>query len=144
MKIMICGSMTFAKEMLETKKKLEDLGHEVYVPLDTESHINNPKLIDDLVSDYKHAQKNNILKQCFDLIAKSDAILVLNYAKNGIKGYIGTSSLMEIGLAYYLGKRIFILKKLPKSSQYRWVHEVEIMRPVIINGEMHRIDNYTI
>ncbi|MFH1183003.1 MAG: hypothetical protein V1690_01940 [Candidatus Moraniibacteriota bacterium] len=31
MKIMICGSMTFAKEMLEAKKKLEKMGHEVRI-----------------------------------------------------------------------------------------------------------------
>lgn len=139
MRIMICGSMTFAKEMLETKQKLEELGHEVNVPLDIESHVKNPKLIDDLESNYKHAQETDIMKACFDLIAKSDAILVLNPPKNGIKGYIGTSSLMEIGLAHYLNKKIFLLNPFPKSSSYRWAHEVEIIKPVIINGELDKI-----
>lgn len=139
MKIMICGSMTFAKDMISIKQKLGKLGHVVNVSPDTESHIINPGLIDDLASDYKHAQENNILKKCFDLIAKSDAILVLNHDKNGVEGYVGTSSLMEIGLAYYLGKKIFLLNPLPDSSNHRWVHEVEIMQPVIINGEIGRI-----
>lgn len=131
--------MTFAKEMFDAKQKLEVLGHKVNVPLDIESHINNPGLIDDLVSDYKHVQENNILKKCFDLIAKSDAILVLNYPKNEVKGYIGTSSLMEIGLAHYLNKKIFLLNHLPNSSSYRWVHEVEIIEPVVLNGQLQRI-----
>ncbi len=131
--------MTFAKEMLKAKKKLESLGHKVNVSLDTESHVKNPQLIDDLEFNYKHAQETNILKKCFDLIAKSDAVLVLNYLKNGIEGYIGTSSLMEIGIAYFLGKKIFLLNPLPKSSDYRWVHEIEIIKPVIINGQFDKI-----
>jgi hypothetical protein len=35
MKIMVCGSMSFAKETSETKQKLEALGHEVKIPSDT-------------------------------------------------------------------------------------------------------------
>ena len=131
--------MTFAKEMLKAKQTLEKLGHEVNVPLDTESHVKNPKLIDDLESNYKHAQETQVMKKCFDLLAKSDAILVLNHTKNGIKGYVGTSSLMEVGLAYYLGKKMFLLNSLPKSAKYRWVHEVEIMQPVVINGDLSKI-----
>lgn len=131
--------MTFAKEMMNVKNKLEKLGHLASVPVDTKHHIGNPGLIDNLSSNYKHASKNNILKKCFSLISKSDAILVLNNTKNGIKGYIGTSSLMEIGLAYYLGKKIFLLNSLPDSNKYRWVHEVGIIGPVILNGQLKRI-----
>lgn len=136
---MICGSMSFAKKMISTKRQLEKLGHLASVPEDIKSHIDNPDLIDDLASNYKHATEENIMKKCFDMIAKSDAVLVLNHAKNGIKGYVGTSSLMEIGLAYYLGKKIFLLNPLPDSKSYRWVHEVTIIQPVILNGELERI-----
>lgn len=131
--------MSFAKEMMSIKKKLEKLGHMVLVPEDIKSHIDSPDLIDDLVTNYKHATEKNIMKKCFDLIAKSDGILVLNHAKNGIKGYVGTSSLMEIGIAYYLDKKIFLFNPLPDSKNYRWVHEVAIMQPVILNGELEKI-----
>lgn len=139
MKIMICGSMSFAKEMLKAKQKLEEAGYEVNVPSDIESHIKNPKLIDDLESNYKHALERSVMKKCFDLIAKSDAILVLNYSKNGIDGYIGTSSLMEIGLAYYLGKKIFLLNPIPSAKEARWAHELKVIQPVIINGDFELI-----
>lgn len=139
MRIMVCGSMTFAKEMLKTKQKLEELGHEVNVPLDIESHVKNPKLIDDLESNYKHAIKNNVMQKCFNLVSKSDAILVLNYLKNGLKGYVGTSSLMEIGLAYYLGKKIFILNSLPKPREARFAHEITIMQPITLDGDLEKI-----
>lgn len=139
MKVMICGSMTFAKEMVDMKGKLEALGHAALVPLDVNSHVKNSKLVDDLDSNLKHAIEKNIMKRCFDLVAESDAILVLNYLKNGIKGYVGTSTLMEIGLAYYLGKKIFLLNTIPKSKEARWVHELEVMQPIIINGDLKKI-----
>lgn len=33
--------MTFVKEMLKAKQKLEELRHEVNIPLDTDSHVKN-------------------------------------------------------------------------------------------------------
>ena len=131
--------MTFAKEMIKTKRKLEDLGHTVDVPSDIDAHLKNPKLIDDLESDFKHSQEKNVLKECFDLLAANDAVLALNYRKNSTDGYIGTSVLMEIGLAYYLGKKIFILNPIPKSQSARWAHEVAIMQPTILHGDLTKI-----
>ena len=139
MKIMICGSMTFAKEMMDVEKKLEKLGHSVSVPSDIESHLKDPDLIDNLEENYKHTIEKDIMRQCFKLIAKSDAILVLNYPKNNINGYVGTSSLMEIGLAYYLGKKIFLFNPMPKPHKVRWAHELEIINPKIINGDLSKI-----
>lgn len=139
MRIMIIGSMTFAKEMMDVKQKLEDLGYKVDVPVGIEAHLENPNLIDDLDSDLKHSQEKNVLKACFDLIAANDAVLVLNHPKNNIDGYIGTSVLMEIGIAYYLGKKIFILNPIPKSQDARWAHEVMIMHPTVVNGDLSRI-----
>jgi hypothetical protein len=74
-----------------------------------------------------------------DYIAESDAVLVLNYPKNGIKGYVGTSTLMEIGLAYYMGKKIFLLFPVPHSSEARWAHEVKITNPFVINGDFSKV-----
>ena len=139
MKIMICGSMTFAKEMMDTKRKLENLGHSVFLPSDIESHLKDPFLTDNLDENYKHTIDKDVLRQCFNLIAQSEAILVLNYAKNGIKGYVGTSSLMEIGLAYYLDKKIFLLNSIPRPKDARWAHEIETIRPVILNRDLKKI-----
>ena len=140
MKIMICGSMSFSKEMMNAKKSLEERGHKVGVPCDVELHVEDSNFIDDLDADYEHCVKNGVMKKCFDMIAESDAILVLNYPKNGIKGYIGTSSLMEIGLAHYLGKRIFLLHPTPHHSEARWAHEVRIMQPTVLNGNLSKIN----
>jgi hypothetical protein len=139
MKLMICGSMTFAEKMLKTKRQLESLGHSVFVPPDIGFHIKDPSLIDNLEKNYMHTIEKDVLRDCFNLIAKSDAILVLNYPKNKINGYVGTSALMEIGLAYYLGKKIFLLNSIPKAKDFRWVHELNIIQPIVIEGDLGKI-----
>jgi len=81
MKIMICGSMSFAKEMLNYKILLEKKGNIVYVPTDAEEIANGSHNHDDLESDYEHCIKNDIMRTHFNLVADSDAVLVLNYEK---------------------------------------------------------------
>ncbi len=140
MKIMICGSMTFAKEMLDAKQKLEEIGHQVKIPTDTHEIVNREHNHDDLESDYNHCVGKDIMRTHFKFIEESDAILVLNYDKNNINGYIGTASLMEIGLAHHFDKKIFLLQPIPHHSEQRWAHEVRIMQPFILNGDLSKID----
>ena len=52
-----------------------------------------------------------------------------------MSGYVGTSSLMEMGLAYYLGKKIYLLNELPSPETARWAHEVLSFQPTILNGD---------
>jgi len=141
MKIMICGSMSFAKEILESKKKLEAKGHKVEIPTDTLKIASGSHDSDDFEANYKHCIENDIIRTHFKMIEKNDAILVLNYDKEGIKGYIGASSLMEIGLAYHLGKKIFLLQSPPDESEQRWSHEIRIIQPFILNGNLDLIKN---
>lgn len=136
---MICGSMHFAREMMTAKEELEKSGHTVSLPTDIDLHLNDPQFIDNFDLNYEHCLKNDVMWKCFDLVAKSEAILVLNYPRNDLAGYIGASSLMEIGLAYYLRKKIFLLYPTPKPTQVRWAHEIEIIQPVVLNGDLAKI-----
>lgn len=140
MKIFICGSMHFAKEMLEAKKKLEEMGHIAEVPCDTEVFVNNPDMTtDNHEENYKWCIENDIIRKFFNSIAESDAILVLNCHKNGIDGYVGASGLMEIGFAYYLKKKIFLLYPPPPPKEVKSSHEILIMQPIILSGDLTKI-----
>lgn len=140
MKIFICGSMHFSKEMLEAKKKLEEMGHIAEVSCDTQEFANNHKMTtDNHEENYKWCIDNDIIRKCFDSIAENDAILLLNYPKNGINGYVGASGLMEIGLAYYLKKKIFLLYPPPPVKEVKSTHEILIMQPVTLNGDLNLI-----
>ena len=66
-------------------------------------------------------------------IKGSDGILVLNYEKKGVENYIGGNSFLEIGVAFDLGKKIFLLNPIPENLPY--TEEIEVINPVVINGD---------
>ena len=125
--------------MIKVKYELEELGQIIFVPHDIETHLENPDFVDDLSANFSHVVETDIIRKCFDLVAQSDAVLVLNLHRKGINGYIGTSTLMEIGLAYYLRKKIFLYNDIPHWDEVRWAHEIRIMQPIVINGDLKNI-----
>jgi hypothetical protein len=136
MKITICGSMAFAKEMLENKKRLEQMGHTVFVASDAEQCVTDPNLNMDI----RHCLETDFMKEHFNFISQSDAILVLNHDKNGIKGYVGGSTLMEIAVARHLDKKIFFDEPTPDIKDLRYAHEIQMAKPVILNGDLTKIN----
>ncbi|MFH1237706.1 MAG: hypothetical protein V1648_04885 [Candidatus Aenigmatarchaeota archaeon] len=136
MKIAICSSMVFAENMLETKEKLEKLGHEVLISDFIGSYAGKNEKEKERLTLLDKNEKDAI-RRFWNKIKKSDAILVLNYDRRGVKNYIGGNTLMEIGFAHVLGKKIFLLNPIPEIEFYK--SEIEAVRPVIINGDLARI-----
>lgn len=132
MKIYIAGSMKFAKEMLNTKAELEKMGHEIFIPIDTERCVNNPNLNEDI----GYCIEQDILRRHFKIIENCDAILVLNYKKNGIKGYVGGNTLIDMSIAHFFNKKIFMLNPIPDMS---YTVEIKIMQPVVLNGNLNKV-----
>jgi len=139
MRLMICGSMHFAKEMLRAKEILEKIGYEVMVPSDVNECLLNPELNMDL----EYCRTADIDKKDFDQVAKSDGIVVLNYERNNIRGYVGGATLMEIGLARYLNKKIFLLNNPPEEKDLRYALEIKVVRPIVLNGDLNNMLNYS-
>lgn len=130
MKIAICGSMKFGKEMLEVKQELEKNGHEMIVPTNTESYADGT--ID--VENKWEKIELDVIRIYFEKIKEQDAILVVNKDKNGIENYVGGNSLIEIAFAHVLDKKIFLLNPIPKMN---YSDEIEAMKPVILNGDLN-------
>ena len=139
MKIYICGSLTFSKEMETVGKELEKLGHEVQIPTDAKLTIDGTHDHDDLEADRIHCLKNDILRTHLKFAQNCEAILCLNHDKNGIKGYIGAATLMELGIAYHNHRKIFLWQDLPSCKKQRWAHEVGTMLPAVIDGDLNKI-----
>lgn len=131
--------MSFIKNIIKAKKDLDKLGHKASIPHGTEPHQKDDSFTDNLEDNMDFCIKNNVMKRNFDMVADSDAILVLNHKKNGVNGYIGASVLMEMAIAHHLNKKIFLLNKTPQFRNARWAHEVTIMQPVIIDGDFAKI-----
>ena len=129
--------MCFAKEMLETKKQLETLSHQVSVPYDINDHLKDPTLRNNTERDRVHSIGIDIYRKCFEILANNEAILVLNINQRGVDGYIGAAVLMEIGLAYYLNKKIFLLNPVSPKERYR--EDVIILGAIVLNGDLMRM-----
>ena len=137
MKVVIGGSVSFAKEIKEAKEKLELAGHEAIVTDDLDEYIKDKNIKLNFEQELQLSIKYDIMRSFFNKIAESDGFLVLNYRKRDIEGYLGASVLMEIGLAYYLKKKIFLLNDIDKNQPYAL--ELGIIQPVILNGDLTKI-----
>jgi hypothetical protein len=73
----------------------------------------------------------------FAKIQEGDAILVINNEKNGIKGYIGGNVLMEITIAYFLKKPIYILNQLDEALSIK--EEIYGINPVFLKGDLNKL-----
>lgn len=137
MTITICGSMQFYQEMRSAKTTLKALGNIVYVPkgLEDEVPIEAQKDLPD--EDVISAKiEYDFIREHFRLIEGSDAILVLNYDKKGTAGYIGGNTFLEMGHAFGLGKKIFLLHPIPEMD---YKTEMHAMQPVVIEGDFIKI-----
>lgn len=129
MKIAICGSMSSAASMVEVKEKLEKQGHAVILPENCDTYIAGTMIMENK----QEKIANNSIKKHFAEIDSADAILVVNVTKNGIDNYIGGNAFLEIGFAYVLNKKIFLLNPIPRVS---FSDEIEAMFPVILNNDL--------
>ncbi|PIP27027.1 MAG: hypothetical protein COX30_04105 [Candidatus Moranbacteria bacterium CG23_combo_of_CG06-09_8_20_14_all_39_10] len=141
MKITICGSSKFRYEMVENMEKLKKLGHDVIVHEHYIKSVNGemPELMERV--EREHAvlkREQNYIKWYHNAIKNSDAILVLNFEKNGIENYVGGNTLMEMGFAHVNDKKIFLYNPIPADVSY--VDEIEAMADIIINGDLNLIN----
>lgn len=139
MRITICGSVKFADKLVDIFYKLKDLGHEpiMYKDMFGIADGSAKKLIEELTKDHgKVKREYNFIKIWHDLIKSGDAILVCNFDKNGIKGYIGGNALMEMGFAHVNGKKVFLLNPIPEMA---YSDEIRAMTDVVINGNLRKI-----
>jgi hypothetical protein len=146
MKITICGSINFIDEMSALEKRLLDLGHEVKMPPQKFTDESGKEWDATDYYAYKKSQpfddpeflKNHTYRitNHFEKIVWCDAILVANVTKKGIENYIGANTLMEMGLAFHLGKKIFLLNPIPEMDLKE---EVVGLMPTVIGGDLTKI-----
>ena len=136
MKIAICASMVFAEKMVEVKHQLEEIGHIVYISQFAEGYLGKAEKEKETLAVHDK-NEHDAIRKFWEIIKKSDAILVLNYDRRGIKNYIGGNTLMEIGFAHVLNKKIFMMNPIPDIEYYR--SEIEAVSPVILEQDLTKI-----
>ncbi len=119
-KIFLCASMNFYRELVDIEKELTSLGWQVFIPQSAKSmKERNDFEVTHVKGVLSYEERSKLIRQNFADIAECDAILVINNEKNGIPAYIGPNVLMEIGVAFYLKKNIFIWNSVPDSAGYK-------------------------
>ncbi len=136
MRIGIIGSMQFTEKMLEVRDQLVQQGHDAFLTTLATPFIGKSDIEKETI---KLHQKNNLdaIREFWRLMQGADAVLVLNYDKQGIQNYIGGNTFMEIGFAHILNQKIFLLNPIPNISYYKT--EIEAVKPIILNGDLHKI-----
>ncbi|MFZ2299960.1 MAG: hypothetical protein WAW00_02410 [Candidatus Moraniibacteriota bacterium] len=146
MNITLCGSIAFIDEMDAVRKELESMGHTVEMP-PLEIMDDNGRMIPvkeyyalrKSVTDGTHwiwKKKAEAMRNHFDKVARAEAILVCNHDKNGIAGYVGANTLLEMGLAFHLKKPTYLLHSIPEVS---YKEEILGMQPIVIDGDLKKI-----
>ena len=146
MKITLCGSIAHYDRMREVNAALASAGHTVRLP-PTHEPDDSGKMIP--VEEYYRIRKAETsdtgwvwerkaeaIRKHFEKIDWCDVILVVNEEKRGISGYIGGNTLMEMGLAFWLKKPIYLLNGVP-DVPYR--EEILGVRPIVLDGDLSRL-----
>lgn len=136
MKIGIIGSMQFTDKMIEYQKMLKNLGHNAFL---TKLHKTMIGKNDLEIERIKIHQKYNLdaIREFWREMQNADAVLVLNFDKNGVKNYVGGNTLMEMGFAHVLNQKIFMLNPIPKMPYCET--EITAIKPIVINGDLEKI-----
>ncbi len=130
--------MNFYRELVDIEKQLEDRGFTVNIPVSAQLM---KKSNDFAVNHFKGVQSNEqrgkFIRTNFKKISESDILLVINNEKNGMKGYIGPNVLMEIGMAFYFQKKIYIWNPIEETASCK--EELSTFDVEFINKNLNNI-----
>ena len=145
--------MAFYEEMKSIQDELQSLGHEVQIPqlaLEVPEEFGGGRQV--YFGEYIEKNggmdafapgheiwdlKEGAIRDHYEKIDWSDAILVVNHDKRGVEGYVGGNTLIEMGAAFYSKKPIYILN--PVSSQLSYKQEILGMKPIVLAGDLSKI-----
>lgn len=135
MKIFIACSKHFYGKILKIKEQLEKLGHQINLPNSYEEPFKEEKM--KKLGKAEHQKwKSEMLKKDKENILPNDAILVLNFEKNGQKNYIGGATFLEIYKAWELNKKIYLYNPIPENLLK---DELEGFSVTVINQNLKKI-----
>lgn len=135
MKILIICSKAFYKNIEPIKEQLEKMGHSVELPNsyyepDAEKKSWN-------LGEKEHSEfKARMFRMSKERIATMDAVLTLNFDKNGKKNYIGGATFLEIYEAFMDNKKIYLYNNIPDGMLF---DEISGFSPIVINGDLNKI-----
>ena len=77
-----------------------------------------------------------MLKHSTGVIEAQDAVLVLNFEKNGMENYIGGATFLEMYDAFRLGKKMYLYHPVPEGILR---DEIVGFHPILIDEHLELI-----
>jgi hypothetical protein len=141
--ITLCSSASMYEKLIQIEKDLIKLGFKVLVPKtarkmeeEGDYSMKGEKVwMKDPTQFYK---KTELMDAHFKKVEEGEAVLVVNLDKGGVKGYIGGNVLMEMMLAYWLKKPIYVWKQVKKDHPF--YEEILGMSVKFLDEELQRLD----
>lgn len=139
--VVICSSANFYKHAVKIQKELEAHGFKVIVP-HTAEKMKKSGNYDAAhyriwLKDAKnYDRKTWLMREHFKEVASGDVVLVINNEKHGKPNYIGGNVLMEMALAFYLEKPIYLLNGIPEESFF--LEEIIGLGSIPLKGNINK------
>ena len=140
--IVLCSSAAFYQQVGELAQEIKAMGLNAVIPTTAQTMAQTGNY--DVASyktwyndDADYGKKANLMRHHFNEVAHGDSILVVNHEKHGQANYIGPNVLMEMSLAFYLKKPIYILNGLPDVTPFE--EEIKGMQPIVLHGDISRL-----
>lgn len=129
-KILIHASLDYKQDMIQAKKYIEE-NSDFYVTL---PELTRYQDIRDVQGDDETFTriKNRLTKESLLNVANCDLLLILNFSHRGIENYIGGNSFMEMVIAFFLKKPIYLLNNIPEEMTY--TEEIKSLYPIVVHS----------
>lgn len=130
MKVLIHASLDLKDEMIFAKKIIEEkTNNKVILP-----ELTRYQDIRDVDGDDETFTKikNRLTKDNFKNVSNCDCLFILNKTHRNVENYVGGNSFMEMVVAFYLNKPIFLLNPIPEGMHY--TEEIKSLYPIVTNG----------
>lgn len=123
-KIVLSGSKKFIPKFFEIENKLKEKGYEVIVPKEFLIEMNKKEAS---LLHFSEIEKDDV-----------EAVIIINEKNNGLDNYIGANGFAELALAFYKGKKVFLLNKIYKPYE----EEIIGWGIITLNGKLENIYKY--
>jgi hypothetical protein len=136
MKILIICSKAFYPDIAPIKLKLEGMGHKISLP-NSYGHA-SIEAEEWAKGDAAHSEfKKRMFLQSAKVIEDMDAVVCLNFEKNGKANYIGGATFLELYEAFMKNKKIFLWNDIPEGMLFDEIHG---FNPLIIKGNLDLVE----
>jgi len=130
MKVLVHASLDHKDKILAAKDYIETMtDFTVLLPeLVRYQHIRDEQGDDETFTKIK----NKLTLQNISLVEQCCCLLILNPNHRGIDNYVGGNSFLEMVIAFYLKKPIFLLNDIPEGMSYS--EEMKSLFPTVVGS----------